>query len=69
MREKIMKCTLLFLVLVFALQCLTLRCVRATYHEVRSQMSVQAPYMEAHSITVIQVLDLVKERKKGAKMP
>lgn len=69
MREKTMKLTLLFLVLVFALQCLTLRSVRATYRNVLTQMSEQAPHTEAQSIYIIQVLDFVKERKNGAKMP
>lgn len=69
MREKTAKLTLLFLVLVFALQCLTLKSVRATYRDVLTQMSEQAPHMEAQSIYIIQVLDLLKAEKEGAKTP
>lgn len=69
MREKTAKLTLLFLVLVFALQCLTLRSVRATYREVLTQMSEQAPHMETQSIYIIQVLDLLKAETEGAKTP
>ena len=69
MREKTMKLTLLFLVLVFALQCLTLRSVRATYRDVLTQMSEEAPHMETQSIYIIQVLDLIRAETEGAKTP
>lgn len=69
MREKTAKLTLLFLVLVFALQCLTLRSVRATYREVLTQMSEQAPHMETQSIYIIQVLDLLKAEAEGVDTP
>ena len=69
MREKTAKRTLLFLVLVFALQCLTLRSVRATYREVLTQMSEQAPHMETQSIYIIQVLDLLKAEAAGVETP
>ncbi len=69
MREKTVKLTLLFLVLVFALQCLTLRSVRATYRDVLTQISEQAPHMETQSIYIIQVLDLLKAESEGAETP
>ena len=64
-----MKLTLLFLVLVFALQCLTLSSVRATYRDVLTQISEQAPHMETQSIYIIQVLDLLKAESEGAETP
>ena len=69
MREKTVKLTLLFLVLVFALQCLTLRSVRATYRDVLTQISEQAPHMETQSNYIIQVLDLLKAESEGAETP
>lgn len=69
MREKTAKLTLLFLVLVFALQCLTLRSVRATYRDVLTQTSQQAPHMETQSIYIIQVLDLLKAEAEGVETP
>lgn len=69
MNERTAKLTLLILVLVFALQCLTLRSVRATYREVLTQMSQEAQLTETQSIYIIQVLDLIRAEKEGAKSP
>lgn len=69
MNEKTAKLTLLFLILVFALQCLTLRSVRATYREVLTQMSQEAQLTETQSIYIIQVLDLIRAETEGVETP